>query len=52
MTKKELKRLEKRARDQYGSGDIEIDPLKEEDVSSSDDGDWVRVWVWLDKEKN
>ena len=31
----------------YGSNDIEIDPLEDEDISEGDNGVWVRGWLWL-----
>lgn len=46
-SQQELDALRQRAQDEYGSTEIEIDPLTSADLSIADDGTWVRAWVWL-----
>jgi|GEM_PF-5523567 len=47
----ELDVLRQRAQDKYGSTEIEIDRLTSADLSVTDDGTWVRAWVWISKDE-
>lgn len=45
--RKGLGLLENLATAEYGSEDIEIDPLKRSHLSCGDHGIWVRAWVHI-----
>jgi hypothetical protein len=49
LTEKERAALRRKAMELYQSDDLEIDELKNEDVSEADAGYWVRAWVWIKK---
>lgn len=45
----QLKNALERAKEQYGSDDIQFDD--DAAVSEVDDGHWVAAWVWVAKEE-
>lgn len=47
FTETDLTVLRKKAIELYRTDDVEIDELKDEDVSEANSGYWVRAWVWI-----
>jgi hypothetical protein len=47
LTETDLAVLRKKAIELYQTNDVQIDPLKDEDVAEADSGYWVRAWVWI-----